>query len=383
MQDDALADLIGAAYGAAAGAVPWSDVKRLLCCVMEAPFSGLVIGDPQYDGRLVNIFEDEAVLLPRWRMHNPFLDPARRVWAGLQEHRPVVALGHEVVDDGDYIRSDYYADYGRRLEMRYEVGTTVQADEASMTALGVYRPAHFSPFGERERGLLEAFRPHLRRALQLRETLRPGGVGSLSGFEVLEAIRQAVVLLDGDCRILHANAAATRLAAEGKGLAFSSSAHPSLGPGNSHVTLADRHQDAALRDVVGSVAVLGGSGTAIRVGRVDDSAGLLIAVLPVPASLLTPVGPSGTRRGWALLFIRDLAVSAVPPAQVLQDLFGLTPGEAVVAGMMARGTTAAHVAKVRGVSVETIRTQLRSLLGKLGARNLREFEAILGRADLS
>ena len=380
MQDDALADLIAAAYGAASGAVPWSDVKRRLCLVMEAPFSGIVIGDPQFDGRLVNILEDEFTPLPQWRVHNPFLDPARRVWAGLREKRPVVALGHEVVDDSAYVRSQYYADHGRRLEMRYEIGTTVQADDVSMTALGVYRPAHFTPFGERERGLLEAFRPHLRRALQLREALRPEWTASLTGFAVLEAIRQPVVLVDRDCRILHANRAAIAVAAAGKGLAFSSTPPRGIATGRSTVTLADRNQDAALRDVVGTVALLGGPGTAIRVGKADATR-LMVAVLPVPASLLTPVGRSGTKRGLALLFVRDLGTRAAPPVHVLQDLFGLTPSEAAVAGMMARGTTAARVAATRGVSVETVRTQLRSILGKLGARNLREFEAILGRVD--
>jgi DNA-binding CsgD family transcriptional regulator len=50
----------------------------------------------------------------------------------------------------------------------------------------------------------------------------------------------------------------------------------------------------------------------------------------------------------------------------LRDRFPLTSAEAEVASLMARGATAAQAAKARGVTVETVRAQVKTLYRKLG-----------------
>ena len=379
MEDDATVDLVAACYGAAANAVSWFAVKAEFCRVFRAPFAGLVTGDTSIEGRLVNVFENDAPL-PAWRMHNPFLEASRQLSAGISKPRPVVALGPEIVDDRQYIRGEYYADYGSRLEMRHEVGTMVEVGRTSMTCFGLYRPESAGPFDERDRAALAEVRPHLRRALQLRETLRPGLSAALSGVAILEAMRQAVVLVDRDLRILHANPPAIAIAASNKRFSFLSGTSYGEGAKQTYVVVDDHDLNASLRQVVASVSSLGGPGSAIRIPASPngEASSLILAVLPVPASLLQPATPSGTRRGLALLFVRKLAAPSVPPPEILCDLFGLTASEAAVAVALARGTTAAHVAIARRVSVDTVRTQLRVVLSKLGARNLRELEYLLG-----
>ena len=60
------------------------------------------------------------------------------------------------------------------------------------------------------------------------------------------------------------------------------------------------------------------------------------------------------------------------------EAFGLTRAEAEVAAALAGGETANSVAAARGVTVGTVRAQVRVILAKVGAMNLREFEHILG-----
>jgi DNA-binding CsgD family transcriptional regulator len=62
---------------------------------------------------------------------------------------------------------------------------------------------------------------------------------------------------------------------------------------------------------------------------------------------------------------------------VLRDLFGLTAAEAEVARALAGGATKSSVALARGIAETTVRTQVRAVLTKTGAANLRDLERLL------
>jgi DNA-binding NarL/FixJ family response regulator len=62
-----------------------------------------------------------------------------------------------------------------------------------------------------------------------------------------------------------------------------------------------------------------------------------------------------------------------PSPGLLCNLFGLTKAESEVAVALSDGGTGEDVARRRGVSLETVRTQIRSILGKSESDNLRDF----------
>jgi DNA-binding CsgD family transcriptional regulator len=67
----------------------------------------------------------------------------------------------------------------------------------------------------------------------------------------------------------------------------------------------------------------------------------------------------------------------VPPAAMLARWFGLSAAEAeLAAALMAGASPAAHAA-ARRVSAETVRTQLKALMGKLGCHRQGELAARL------
>lgn len=66
---------------------------------------------------------------------------------------------------------------------------------------------------------------------------------------------------------------------------------------------------------------------------------------------------------------------------VLRELFGLTRAEAEVARALTGGATMARVAAARGLRETIVRSQVRAVLEKTGAANLRDLERLLG--DLS
>ena len=138
--------------------------------------------------------------------------------------------------------------------------------------------------------------------------------------------------------------------------------------------LTDESADALLAD------------TLMRIGS-KDAAGQSRSI-PVPAQtgrppLIFHVFPvCGAvndlfSRGLALVIGTPIDRTLVPTAEVLQVLFDLTPAEARVARAVAQGKTVEAIALSNGVSRETVRTQLASVLAKTGMSRQAELVALL------
>jgi DNA-binding NarL/FixJ family response regulator len=81
--------------------------------------------------------------------------------------------------------------------------------------------------------------------------------------------------------------------------------------------------------------------------------------------------------GMALVTLRDLTATIdVAPTQ-LMALFGLTPAEAAIVPQLVEGETAHVIARTRGVTVATVRSQIARVLTKTGATNLRALASMV------
>jgi DNA-binding NarL/FixJ family response regulator len=112
---------------------------------------------------------------------------------------------------------------------------------------------------------------------------------------------------------------------------------------------------------------------------VPDAASLAVMVSPAPARLaaMREEQRPGLAPGFALVMARELAQSPQLRPGLLSDLYGLTHAEAAVAASLGGGVTAEDVARRRQVSLDTVRTQVRTVLRKTNAANLRDLERIL------
>ncbi|MFG1334196.1 hypothetical protein V5F41_23515, partial [Xanthobacter autotrophicus] len=72
----------------------------------------------------------------------------------------------------------------------------------------------------------------------------------------------------------------------------------------------------------------------------------------------------GAREPLALIILRPLNRKVVPQADMLCEMFSFSRAEAEVAVALTGGASAEDVARGRGVSLMTVRSQIRSILGK-------------------
>jgi DNA-binding CsgD family transcriptional regulator len=283
-----------------------------------------------------------------------------------------------MVPDAEFVRSEFYVDFGRRLGLRYVVGTVVPLGTAGVMPIGLHRPEGDSPFGESDALLLECLLPHLRRALQLRYQLRPAAAPSMSpGLAALDALSAGILVVDGNAHVLVANAAAEAMSSRRSAIRL-----VCLGGGGARQTsvMALNHKDNVVLSALVKATAMGGSaGGAVRLRDGSGTPVTAALVAPLPRRLMNRSGElAGRVAGQALILLRNLEALPNPPdAELLRDLFGLTPAEAEVARALTGGVTKSSVASSRGIQLSTVRTQVRSILDKTGVANLRDLERLL------
>jgi DNA-binding CsgD family transcriptional regulator len=376
-----LLDLVGTMYEAAAGDAPWAEVGRRLKTLVQTPSMALWITKPS-DPRVEFLC---AVDVPAgaedaYATHYHALDPWNRAFRRDAERLrtgapPRVSLGQELVDDGEFERSEFYVDFARRAGFRHVVGSVVPLGAGQLLHAALQRPAGASPFGERERSLVLRVLPHLARAAALQRALAARGEDAQLGFAALDRVPLGVVAVDAELRVVFANVAAETLLAKDLGIGLRVG-----GPGATvplRLAATSCAAAEALERMVHRVTLLDVDGGACLL---EGRRGRLGVTVARPPSRVRPVPAAATRsRRLALVLLREMEVPEAPAPAMLCDFFGFTRAEAEVAAALVSGASPASVAARRGVALATVRSQIRAALEKAQASSIRHLQRQLAR----
>jgi len=140
-----------------------------------------------------------------------------------------------------------------------------------------------------------------------------------------------------------------------------------------HFTLNNKTADAMFRNALASLGV--DDPPTIRSFAVRDAASVAAKVAHV-----VPIRGASRdifARCAGVLMLTPVALPTAPPVELIQSLFDLTPAEAGVARHLTSGENLHRIAAAGGVSTNTVRTQLRSVLKKTGCARQAEVVALL------
>jgi DNA-binding CsgD family transcriptional regulator len=173
--------------------------------------------------------------------------------------------------------------------------------------------------------------------------------------DTLDGLASALFLVDGNGRIIHANASAHNMLSEGNVLRAP----------NGVLRTFDLRTDQALLDIFtaasGGDAPIGVKGIAVPLEARNGEAHIA-HVLPLTAGARRRAGT--TYRAVAAIFVRKAALDARSPFEVIAQRFGLTDTELRVLFSIIEVGAPAEVAEVLGVREGTIRTHLHRLFEK-------------------
>lgn len=348
--------LVEALYEAALNPEGWQGMASRIANAFEAGSCALQIRDeaaPQtallcmtdnYDAKSIN---DYAAY---FYACDPYVDGAMKLGVGKQ------ILGQELIAESSFLNSEMYNDFGKRIGVCHITGAMLAVSPTALAGIGIHRAYGETQFDVQDKEVVGLLLPHLTRALQLHARINGLKRDRQIGFETLEALSVGVMVVSNTGRLLFANRLAERLLRLGQGITVSH--------GHLHAQIAARNPalQKAIRDA--SLVVTGGSvsaGGIIAMPR-HEASSLSLVICPAPSGA---VG-NDLLGSAAIIFVNNPDDKCTPTQAALIEQFRLTPAEARLTAGLLDGEQLEECAARIGISLHTVKVQLRQVFAKTG-----------------
>jgi DNA-binding CsgD family transcriptional regulator len=361
-------DLTGLIYDAALDAALW---PRVLAGVADAltatsglfftPLHNIASGGFAYVMGVPETFLQQYAA--RWG--------ARDIWMQAAMSKGLMISGTVATDDElvprrQLLASEYYKGFLRpanasRLCASVIFGTDAEGVRPSM--ISVYKPVRSRPFTPLAKEVARLLNPHLSRSLGMMYRLQDAEFQVASSRAAIDRLASAIILLGNNGSPVFINRAAQHILDERDGLLLQEApGRPtSLAAQTPELTARIRHAIATALKAESAEVPHFAHGV-----RLPRSSGRPPLALSVSALSARNEFGTGSEAPGAIAFVYD--TSGPPPAnsRLLRDVYSLSEAEAAVVTGLCSGQSIAEIAKSRGVSEHTIKTQLDAAFAKTG-----------------
>jgi DNA-binding CsgD family transcriptional regulator len=263
-------------------------------------------------------------------------------------------MADEDVFTPEEFASDFYTtDWALKNGVYHSAATAIQVPTGDLVVVQVMRRVGLPGFNRAELDVFDSFRPHLARAGFLAARWRLERVRAAA--VALELIGLPAAILDIDGRVLAANSLIQEL-----------SHHVRWLPRN-EIALTDHSANILLRNAVREIT--NPCAAVVRSFPVGRGGVEPVVAHLIPATMSARELFNG---GFGILAVTPITTPDPPDAALIQGLFDLTPAEARVAGGVVAGMTIKEMAASHAVGMETVRSQMKSVLSKIGVRRQSE-----------
>lgn len=358
-----LADLIGQLYDAAAEPARWRDFLEAGAGYFGAFSANFIHYDAARPERSV------AFLTGYENLPAEIRGQAMRTLIASQGDDPRVDYSfrhpskpfhcRQIVSTAELQATASYRTMLKPHGVEYSLMVTLSDDPSLFTGLGFLRGPRHEAFTQREVDDLGRLVPHLHRAMMIQDRLGQLEHGQQTSWQVLENLPTGIVIARPGGAVDYANAAARAITDGGDGL--------SIGAG--HLRLARAPDRQALLEALQATADTG-EYRAVALERPSGRAAFRCVI-----SRLWQVGdglPNLLAAPRVAIYISDPELALEVPAELLQRLFGLTPGEARLVEAIVAGSSLAEAAESLGIRESTARDRLKGVFRKTGARSQTE-----------
>lgn len=306
------------------------------------------------------VFSPEA--LRAYLTHYYKVDPLLQSAAS---ERPAgsLLLCHEYVSPEVAATNESYQDYLIPLGGRYMGGWCLENNEATLAAFTMQ--ARDAPFERKKVERWGLMAQHARQAVSLSLQLAERTSQAYMLRQAIDNAGLVCIMVDGDSKLIDCSAAAAALFEHGGSLKV-------------HIggRLATDSETGTkrLRQLV-TLAATGGGGGVMRLTNAACDNFCMIQVAPGGMSMDNPFDPRYA--GCALVFVRQPPKSRPVDVQQIRVALDCTQAEAEVAAALISGHSPTRISADRGVTLTTVRTQIRSLLTLAGLNRIPELVALL------
>jgi len=376
--DQELDQLIGLIYAGALEIQPWQSALPALRRLLDVQVASLVLRPPTTGdkGVILNSVRPDSsrskdldVLadpddweLTIYREEFFALDP----FLNLPPDK-VIAL-EDILSDDELVSSDYYRHYLKPIDLFRILGVDTLEPGGMLARLRLSRRRSEPRFSDWDRALLSCLTPHFQRAIQIYAQLNRTKSERDLYAGAVDQLSVATIILDEQARLLNTRAMAKAMLAQNDGLTLR----------GSHLHISGRDTNSRLQDALKTIisaqqkretSVVRALGVPRSGGRSD----LGLVIRPVPISQWS----EGQSSPCAAIFISDPDIQEHASQQVLGELLGLSPAEANLAILLARGLSLAESSDMQNISQHTARAQLKSIFAKTGVSRQAELVRLI------
>jgi DNA-binding CsgD family transcriptional regulator len=294
---------------------------------------------------------------PWGQLHGPPLFRERFVRSSEVLNRLLSDESSDVSSDTNRERNAFYTEWMKPEGLAPEGPVAHhfgEEDGVPVAAVALYRRVGGRRFTDNDLSLANLLVPHLARAFRLYRRFGGAQHERLAMAEVMNRLAFGVMLVDRGRRPIVSNRTADRLIAMNDGISLSADG----------LRATNRRDDAVLqRLLVEVIARAHGDSHEDRVMAISRPSGK--RAFPVLVAPLLAGDPGDVAEdAVASISIGDPDARHAINPELLRAFYDLTPAEAELVNLLAEGVSLEEAAKRRGVTINTVRSQLKNVFAK-------------------
>jgi DNA-binding CsgD family transcriptional regulator/PAS domain-containing protein len=366
-----LSSLIGQIYDTITDPALWATVLGEIGDYAEADRATLILEDaiePLKSGHYQSYSDPDwlHLYMEQYLLINPMrLATASSAMAG------DVILTTDFMSNSEYSQSRFSRELLQQRGLVDIAAAILEKTATSITVLSLKRSAKQGFADETLRRKLTLIAPHVRRAAAIGQAFEQKALAAAALADTMDELAGALFLLDARGGIVHANAGAERLLAEKDVLRrVGGVLVPRDGAARSALT------EALAAAAAGDIA-MGSRGTSIPFATTSDQA-LFGTVMPLTGGARRTAGLR--YKAVAALSVRAATFAVPSDLTALERLYDLTQRETTVLLTIAEAGGVRETAAILGLSEATVKSYLKSLFAKTGAKRQADLIKILAGA---
>jgi DNA-binding CsgD family transcriptional regulator len=267
----------------------------------------------------------------------------------------------DVISPEESKRNLFYQEVLLPVDAPFFCATVIERRKDLFVTLGVMRSHADGYITSEQRQAFSLLAPHVRAAIRLQAALEGKTAAVLA--ECMEALSIPLFICDSSGRVNVLTKAAEALVSSARGLELK----------NGRLRAALAHETKALEEAIASAAPvirIPGPPTArtvvIHGASRAQAAPIVLEIFPLPGRTGTPAFPSIAPQ--VLIVACGQRRSDGRRAAILGAVYHLTAAEIEITQLLVDGKSPRDISVYRGVSLGTVRFQIKAILGKLGLR---------------
>jgi DNA-binding CsgD family transcriptional regulator len=356
LTDCSLDELIDEIYEAAVIPEAWSSVLDKVAQLADAALASLLA----YDGTVQRWVGTGAALalIDKYKVVETTLANSR-IPRLVQKKGAGFVTDYDLFGEEEIENQPFYTEFLRPLGYGWVVGAFIEVPTGEVLVVSAERRFDRGPVEQRYVDVLDKLRPHLARAALCASRLRLERARAMT--EALEIIGLPAAVIFSSGRLLSANQKFNGLI-------------PSVFlDQRQRLRTVNKAADCLLAKFLSDGVHSIKHSRSIPIAAVDHHPAMIVHFVPINGRA-RDIFPNST----SLVLVTPVIPAEVPSANLLQGLFDLTPGESKVAHGIGQSHSVDDVSRTLGLSRETVRSRLKSILAKTGMHRQAGLANLLG-----